>query len=397
MKIHKITFRDSYYILLGFLGFSMLGQYVILNVLRLPFSFMELFYLPLLYKYKSRIWVCIKKVFIHPNKKLLILEFLLVAGILFGIVETLNFGIVINYRSIIYALLVIVYIKTYSVNIDLRVVYWINFAAILGDFVYVNFISASDISSSINCIAISLAVFSAFLGERYFMGCIAGLIGFLNGITSGFRLGIVISFLVLFEMFVFTIVRNDDKKTRNTIVKRIGVIVIAIALIAGIAVNYEQIILVVADKLGMSSFAIFRVTERMQRLLSLDFIGSQDTGRLIIYQYPLQRFFRCLIPRGLIGDSIGEYWLYIDVPILYLYDLFGSLGAVYIICKCFAAMISNVKVVFSNRINVEKTLAVLMMPVLFFLEIINGTFCIVVFQAIETAAVLGVLFSDKNT
>ena len=47
MKIYKPKIKDLYLFILGFLGFSLLGQYVVLSVLHFPFSFMELYYLPL--------------------------------------------------------------------------------------------------------------------------------------------------------------------------------------------------------------------------------------------------------------------------------------------------------------------------------------------------------------
>ena len=146
----------------------------------------------------------------------------------------------------------------------------------------------------------------------------------------------------------------------------------------------------------MSYFAIYRVTERMKGLLSLDFAGSQDTARLSIFQYPIQRFMRCIIPRGLIGEAIGEYWLYIDVPILYLYDLFGSICASAILINCFYQMCRHIKFVFRKLADRKVVLVTLMMPVLFLLEIVNGTFVVVLFQGIETAFILAVVFSKTK-
>lgn len=392
MKIYKPKIKDLYLFILGFLGFSMLGQYVVLSVLHFPFSFMELYYLPLLYIYRKRLLCCIKSVFARPSKKMLLLEFLLLCGVLFGIVETMSFGMIIRYRTIIYMFLIVSYLKKYSVTVDLNLVYKVNLAAILGDFVYINVFSRSDISSSINCVAIALAILSAFLGEHYMWGCIATVIGVLNGVTSGFRLGIIIPFLVLFEALAYTLVRNDNRWNRSSFTKRFGVLVVAVILIILAITNYESVIAFVAKKMGMSYFAIYRVTERMKGLLSLDFAGSQDTGRLIFYQYPLQRFLRCIFPRGLIGEDIGEYWLYIDVPILYLYDLFGSLGAWTILIGCLYFTCTHIKYLFYKKADSKILLATLMMPILFFLEIINGTFAIVLFQGIETAIILGILF-----
>lgn len=393
MKIKKLKIRDIYLFFLGFLGFSMLGQFILLNVFHFPFSFMELYYLPLLFKYRNELASCIKKVFFHPSFKMFILGFILVCGILMGCVETLNFSIIINYRTIIYMILIIEYVNMYGIAINLDTVYLINFAAILGDFAFINIFSNSDITSSINCVAIALAVFSAFLNERYTLGGLAASIGVLNGITSGFRLGIVVSFLIIVEALVFTIVRNDNWSARKVLLKRLGILFAVIGFVSVAIVNYESIISFVATKMGMSNFAIYRVTERMKGLLSLDFTKSQDTARLSIFQYPIQRFIRCIIPRGLIGESIGEYWLYIDVPILYLYDLFGSVCACAILIHCIYLTCRHIKFVFYKVADWKIILATLMMPVLLLLEIVNGTFVVVLFQGIETAFILGIHFS----
>lgn len=393
MKIYKPRIKDIYLFVLGFLGFSMLGQYVVLSILHLPFSFMELYYIPLLYIYRNRLLCCVRSVFVHPTKKMLLLEYLILCGVLFGIAETINFGILIRYRTIIYMFLIVCYFKKYSVTIDLNLVYIVNLAAVLGDFVYINIFSKSDISSSINCVAIALAILSAFLSEHYVWGYIATVLGILNGVTSGFRLGIIIPFLVLFEALVYTMVRNDNRWNIRSFIKRFGVLILAIVLIIIAITNYESLIALVANKMGISYFAIYRVTERMKGLLSLDFAGSQDTGRLIYYQYPIQRFARCIFPRGLIGEDIGEYWLYIDVPILYLYDLFGSLGTWTILIGCLYVTFTRIKCLFYKKYDTKIILAILMMPVLLFLEIVNGTFAVVLFQGVETAIVLGVLLS----
>ena len=396
MKMRMPRIRNVYLFLLGFLGFSMLGQFIILNVLHFPFSFMELYYLPLLVKYRNKLATCMKKVFVHPSCKILILEFLLLSGILIGFIETLDFSILVNYRTIVYMILIIEYVNMYGISINIDTVYYINFAAILGDFAFINIFSNSDITSSINCVAIALAVFSAFINERYTLGGLAAVIGILNGITSGFRLGIIVSFLIIIEALVFTLVRNDNRCVRKVLPKRLGIFIAVVGLVIAAIVNYESIISFVATKMGMSYFAIYRVTERMKGLLSLDFVGSQDTERLSIFQYPAQRFIRCILPRGLIGEAIGEYWLYIDVPILYLYDLFGSICACTILINCFYQMCRHIKFMLHKFADRKVVLVTLMMPVLFLLEIVNGTFVVVLFQGIETAFILAVVFSKTK-
>lgn len=78
---------------------------------------MELYYLPLLVKYRNKLATCMKKVFVHPSRKIFILEFLLLSGILIGFIETLDFSILINYRTIVYMILIIEYVNMYGIFI----------------------------------------------------------------------------------------------------------------------------------------------------------------------------------------------------------------------------------------------------------------------------------------
>ena len=397
MKIQTRTVKRIYMFIVGFLGFSMLGQYVVMNVLHIPFAFMELFFLPLLIKHISRVARCFRRTFMKPTPTYVLIEILLIFGLGVGLITTSDFGIIMNYRTIIYMLLVIMYVRTYSIKIDMKAIYWVNLFAVLGDFVYINLISNADISSSINCVAIGLAILSGFTSEKYLLGCLATALGFVAGITSGFRLGIIVPFIALAEALLYVVIRNDKKRSSRVVIRRVAVITVFICLGIIALTNYEKIIHVIAEKMGMSSFAVFRVIDRMMSLLSFDFVKSQDVQRIEIYMYPIQRFLQCIIPRGLIGESIGEYWLYIDVPSLYLYDLVGSIGTVAILFCCAKATLSCVGKVFSRRQNPPVlTLAFLMMPILLFLLIINGTFMVVVFQGVETAAILGLIFASAK-
>lgn len=67
----------------GFLGFSILGQYILLEILHLPFALVEIYYIPIIVIKFRKIQVYMKKV-IHrcSVKTFFLLYFILISGIM---------------------------------------------------------------------------------------------------------------------------------------------------------------------------------------------------------------------------------------------------------------------------------------------------------------------------
>ena len=207
LKINDIG-KYIYIFFLGFFGFSVLGQHVVLNILRMPFSFMEIYYIPLIFLYRKRLFVSLKKTFFAPSKIMIFFLGLMVFGMCIGTILTFDPSIIINYRSFIYILIIICYVKKYGISISISQIFWVNFFAMLGDFIYINFITTAGITSSVNCVAIAVSILTSFVCEKYLWGSIACVFGILLGITSGFRIGIVISVICLIEAIVYTLIRR---------------------------------------------------------------------------------------------------------------------------------------------------------------------------------------------
>lgn len=381
-----------YFFLLGFFGFSMLGQYVVLNFFHLPFSFMEIYFIPFFFLNASNIIKYFSRILKKQPQMSLLMWSLIVIGIIIGIFETQSISFLLAYRSIIYMLLIYYYVKKNTDKIQLNTFMYLNIFAVIGDLIYIKFISTSQINSSVNCIAIGVAIISAFVLGKYILGCVSFLLGIFLGILSGFRIGIVVSVLCFIEALVFM-----TFKYNKTLRKRFFKIILLsffIILVFFIIINYEEIVKFLAEKLGMSSFAIFRITERMSGLLNLDLSSSQDAIRFEIFQYPISNFISSILPRGLIGELTNEYWLYIDVPILYFYDIFGSLFSLGIVLYWSYKMILKFynlsKKIYKSKIDESMvTLSILLCPLLVMLFIINGSFSVIVFQAVETGILLG--------
>lgn len=399
----KSIVKEIYILILGMFGFSMLGQYIVLNVFHLPISLMEIYYIPLLLLYRNRIISTIRIAIKKMPYFLLLTFFAIFSSMFFGIANSGKISVIIDYRSILYLLLVLLYVYKNDITIPTKFIYKFSLYIIFGELLYILFISTSDISSSINCIAIAAAILSAFCFENYFAAFFAFVLGCCLGVISGFRIGIVISVISFFEAILFMLIRNKKNMKIKTFIRRFLVLIVTI-LCAIVFVNYyEPIILKIADYTGMSQFAVFRITERMRGLLRLDFNMSQDIERLTIFQYPFERFWSCMVPRGLIGSFIEEYWMYIDVPILYLYDLFGSLGAFALLGGLFVRILrkyKNYRIYFLKNIielqNEAIILSLLLVPILAILFVLNGTFIVVSFQAIETGIILGFILKRTD-
>ena len=389
----KRILANIYKIFLGMFGFSILGQYILLDVLQLPFSLVEIFFIPIIWIKRKSLFIAVKRLN-RLSFKQIVLYFLLLFGFLYGTFATFDFWIILSYRSIIYMIIGFVYMQKQETSCQLSDIWLVSLSAIIGETIYVVIISTSSIVSSTNVIAIALAIFTAFMLERYIMALGTIALSLFLTINTGFRIGIVIVVVCTIEMLLFTLIRKDRKNKIISRIRRGFFLLILIIILIILLNNYEQIVNIIADLTGMSTFAVFRTTERMRELLSFNISASQDTGRLDISMYAIQRLPQ-IFPRGLIGESIGEYWLYIDNPLVYLYDLFGSIATIGILVWLVMLIINNLNnYILYSKIPI-KLLCIWMIPVLLILFVVNGSFMVIVYQAIETGLILGIL-SNKN-
>lgn len=385
-----------YYIVLGFLGFSILGQYIILNVLKFPVMVIEIFYLPLLLN-------------IIKNKKLrftakityseLFIILILSLSIGITIIKTNDINSLFNYRSIIYLLICL---KIFSKrDISISKLYWISLGAIYAEIFFTIFISQNDIVSSSNCIAIALIIIIPFIQKRYIISIINVIICFFYSINTGFRIGIIITIIAVLEILIFLIFYKKILRTIKGILYFPIILLILFYVSNLLKNNYIQIVEFIAELTGMSTFAKFRVTEKLQGLFSGNLEVSQDIGRIYIYLEGLKNYFNSIIPKGLIGEAQGFYFNYIDVPITYLGGIFGNIISIIFIvkiiiryCKVVYKKVDNYKL--NYQYTQEKILIILAIPILLVLFIVNGSFFVIVYQAIMTGMILGLLFKDRR-
>lgn len=85
----------------------------------------------------------------------------------------------------------------------------------------------------------------------------------------------------------------------------------------------------------MNAMAIYRITDRLEAFFEMDFASSQDTIRFELMRKIFDQFENCIFPQGLIGKATGEYGLYKDAPIIFLYHAFGSVVSIGIVLFSF--------------------------------------------------------------
>ena len=383
-----------YLFLLGIIGFSRLSQYVIFDVFHLPFYFIELYFVPFfIVKWKEYSKYIVK---ISKTKKFAIWTLVLVVDVLIGCVVSFNIiDTVTMTRSLIY----IVYIalifeqkKKFTIN----KIFVISLGSIIGEYIYSTRYLTGDVAS-INTTCLAIILIAPIMAKRYilFSGC--ALFGLLVAINSGYRLGIVVILLVTIECVAWIVFANRENLSLKEIGKKLFIPLMIFILLAYTVSNYENIIKFASGVLGTSQYAIWRVTARLRTLFSGDLSASRDSLRVEVFKYAITAFVPSLLPKGLVGKTMGTLHYYYDVPIVYLYDAFGSIPAYIIafICsikgfKCFLGA-------FKRNTPDYYVLSGLMFPVLFLCLILNGSFLYITFQVIMTGMFLGEWFAyDKE-
>lgn len=389
--IRKQTFIYIYCFLLGLFGFSVFGLYILINITNLPFYFVEIFFVPMVLFNISSISSLLTKIRIS----MLFLVVLLIMSMLSNIIYTGQvFLSLIAYRSIIYLLIAYSYTKKYKLFIHIRFIYITAIGTIVGETLYVFLFNTGAITSSVNYLAFAIAIWIPFLMKKYFVAGLSLAGTLIVAIHSGFRIGIIVVIFTLINMFFYSIL-NNSRQRKIQLIRTILFYLIGFLGITYFIRNLNDIVEFIANKTSMNSFAIFRVTSRLNDLFMFNFAASQDTLRLNLLSAFYEKIWN-VIPGGLVGMVEGgiKYAYYIDLPPIYLIDIFGSFATLIIIIHFIIRFIIKIKL---NRFdNQLEELAVWLLPLLGLLFLSNGTIIVNTGQAIMTGMILGKATSNTN-
>lgn len=381
----------------GILGFSYISNYILLQKLQLPFYIVELFLLPSIFMYFNKYI----NIFVRSIKKRMvcffILTILLMTAVILGVINGAGFiGALTMSRSLVYIILVAFIFCEYK-EFDLSKLYILVLGATIGEFINVAII-APGLSNykgiaQVNIIAIALVVLIPVIRRRNAQGVICFSLAFLTAYLSGMRTPILICVITYIIANIY-VVLSISFTTRKKVIKLLLMGVILSVVIGAIILRIDIILNRVAEIFHMDSYTIFRISDRMKAFLNFDFVASQDTSRIEGYKKIFSEFIPSLIPRGFIGEikGVGNY---IDVPILFIYDVFGSFFGMILLYIIVKRALSKVRDLFRKKLLDIDVVAAIMVFIYFVLFIINGRFLYITYESILSGIVIGVWF-NKN-
>lgn len=382
------------YFSLGILVFSRFSSYLVNDIMRLPFYFIEI---PLLVfcviKYKSVISWLKKTV----NKKVLILVFIAltyILVILFSIKRSSSFFEVFSVSRgglyiTIFAILSSVRQKEYSYEF----LFYLSLGALLGDFISQVFID-SDALKLNNLLTTTFAIMLPIIYRKKTHGLIALSLALFVSFYSGYRISLLLFFISL--IIVFTAI--GIKRVRSIKLKTFDFVIFFLFTL--IVATYKRIVdlffYFMQNIVHMDPYSFYRVTKRFYQAATLNFDASRDTMRFEAYSSLYTDFLEKLIPAGLAGRTIG-IGIYYDLPMTYLYDAIGSLGALMLIAFILFRSLPRFLYVVTNIKPSTDAVIALSFPVLIILFALNARFFLITYESIFMGLILGRLISKKFT
>lgn len=384
--------KNILYFILGVLAFSSFSSFILLEVLNLPFFFIELYFLPLLLIKKKIILKRINNILTKRALWFSCIILLFIGSFLIGIVYTR--GDIINVVTMIrspFYILIMTFLFSETSTFSIDKLYSIAYGAIIGDFMFALFVSTS-VTSSTNLIAIALIIFIPIVKGEMAQSIVSIILTMIVSINSGHRIGIVLVIICLITGFIWILVsKNAWKETKRNIYRSMY---IPFFIVSGVIVtsNYQKIVLIVADILNMDQFAIYRVTDRLTNLLSGEFSESQDVGRIEKYITIINNAW--IVPKGPVGRSFNSLGDYIDVPASFVFDIFGLAVGLLIISLIFVKGIKAFIKAFNESTDLTTITCGLMFVTYIFLFIINGRFLYITYESLLTGLIFGNWFSN---
>ncbi len=362
-----------------------------LNILQFPIFLVELYYLPVLYLWRKKNVISSH---LKIEKNILLLCAVLWVSSMVSIVLYGPYAIT-EYRAIIYMLFVYGLYKGNYVQISLTQLYYLSMGIIFGEGIYVLFVKTGSTTSSLNMLAIAVFLISALMLKKYYMLILGAAWVAVYAISSGYRMSVIAFAISVATLLIYLWL---SRSVRRNVVKVFVMLAVSISMFIAAVLfvnNLETIVMWVAEITGMGTFAIFRVTTRLQSLLMLDFETSQDGARFAVFSMIFTEFFESVFPVGIDASRNGNY---IDAPMIYLYALFGSVLAwLLVIRNCFVVGKSFLTFCKFGKFRSEASECCLfVMPLVACLLIANGTFIVTTNKAVLLGILLGTL-ENKNS
>lgn len=353
----------------GFLGLSSFGSYLF-NLINFPIYLPELFFLPFFIVFlKGKI-----KIY-RFTPCVLFLLFCELFSVVVGIINTGDpFNIITCIRPLFYFTLICYSMGQTGRYLPLGYVFLMCVGSQVGEIVnklltYASFSSVDHINWVTLCVMVLIPV----VQKKRAMTIASALFGISCAFFSLYRRILLFLIVALLIAYLYYIVKSYSiKKLLALLVGFLGLFVLL--------QNSETMTLAIAKFLGLdTSFIQYRFIEKSQSIVTGQ-LSFSDTDRMNIYSELITTFREKMMMIGPVGKAvdINRYFgKYTDVPMIFLYDVFGSILAWPIVlimlingCKC------SVKVFAMKTTNEMFILSGLMAPIVILSMLIDGAFLV---------------------
>lgn len=365
----------------SFAALSLWSNFLITKVLHSPFFLYEVFFIPPVVMYVRKNGMTFFKRLI--DRRMLIAGGVLAVFLAVGILRNPSYLIaqVTTYRVWIY-FLVIILICFRAEMPDLDTIFAACFGAVCGDTLFC-LISPNGWSiTPLNLIALAVVVCIPLVQGKYGVFAVGIAVCVVDAFLSGFR----ISFVVIAAAYIFGLLFSVVCSRRKKDFILFGITVAGAVIVF---VFFDPIAAAMQSIFHIDEFAFFRVTQRLKALIRFDFVSSQDAQRLKCFEKPFDLFLQRVIPRGLVGKGDGTYGAYKDVPIVFLYDSFGSVAAWFVSAFVGCVGAWNIYASYKKRTSPELGFLGAMFPVIVVLFLLNGCFIMDTYEVCISAVILG--------
>ena len=381
MQIPRLRIRASNtdiieYLLLLLTGFFALSTFSDVVIGTIGYNLIEILFLPILFFYWHKSTFRIPRTFgLSIGEFLLILS--VVGSTVLGIINTgAVFAVVTCVRPFVYILLILKYFRLNNREISTTKLYVLSLGCILGDMAYTMNHSLAFESNGyhhINIIAVALITLIPIIRRKGILACFSFILAFSVSILSGYRINTLVTLVALFSGILILLLTVKSARSR------LIYLLLILAFLLGLfwCVNhFDAVSAFLTNTLKLSNATVYRSLKRIAGLLNGE-LTLGDENRIKKLVMPFHEFGSSLFPQGPIGKTdLSRFGYYTDVPIIFLYDLFGSIGAwLFVIVFAARSLMTAFRILRCWAIASDHNkLFVAFLPVLLSLFILNGTF-----------------------
>lgn len=304
-------------LLIGMLGLSALGS-SLFTLIEFPVYLPEVFFLPLLFYGETEL----TKVKLTYGQAYILL--FTMAGLLCGIINTSDFFNVITCaRPIVYLMLIVIWISSdFNRTFDMNALYLLCVGSQMGEIVN-KLLRYSSISmvDHINWITLSAMILIPCIQNKKNKLVFSVLFGMLSAVLSLYRRILLFYIITILIALAYYVIQSKSYKKTIYIFLFVGMIICLFRY-------YEPMLLFVGRLIGLDEgFLRFRLINKMQTLFRGETTLS-DAHRYQLYSELITTFKQKLIMPGPVGksmDIVHYFGKYTDVPMVFLYDMYGSI------------------------------------------------------------------------